>query len=112
MKRAPVRWIREYTEALKTARTHMKSIRKIALHTGIHESLIGKFLKKTDGWVDKDTFERLCKLKEFKKLSVSARTGAESNMTDNEKILLKLFRQLPEDTQKEKILDLMKLVSL
>ena len=112
MKRAPVRWTKEYTDALKAAKTHMKSARKIANYTGVHESQIGKFLKKTDGWVDKDTFERLCKLKEFKKLSASGGTGAESNMTDNEKILLKLFRQLPEDTQKEKLLDLMKLVSL
>ncbi|MFZ2653308.1 MAG: hypothetical protein WAX69_00185 [Victivallales bacterium] len=112
MKRAPVRWTKEYTDALIVARTRMKSARKIASFTGIHESQIGKFLKKTDGWVDKDTFERLCKLKEFKKLSGSAGISIESGMSDNEKILLKLFRQLPEDSQKEKLLELMKMVRL
>ncbi|HCE46699.1 MAG TPA: hypothetical protein DET40_24390 [Lentisphaeria bacterium] len=111
MKRAPVRWTKEYTDALKAAKAHMKSARKIASHTGIHESQIGKFLKKTDGWVDKDTFERLCRLKEFKKLSASVGAGVE-NMTDNEKILLKLFRKLPTDIQKEKLLELMKMVTL
>ncbi|MFZ2655699.1 MAG: hypothetical protein WAX69_12280 [Victivallales bacterium] len=111
MKRAPVRWIKEYTDALLAAKKRMKSAREVAAFTGIHETQIGKFLKKTDGWVDKDTFERLCRLKEFKKLSISVGAGTE-NMTDNEKILLKLFRKLPEDIQKEKLLDLMKMVSL
>ena len=111
MKRAPVRWIKEYTDALLTAKKRMKSAREVAAFTGIHETQIGKFLRKADGWVDKDTFQRLCRLKEVKKLSASAGMGAE-NMTDNEKILLKLFRKLPTDIQKEKLLDLMKMVSL
>lgn len=112
MKRAPVRWTNEYTDALITAKKRLKSSREVANFTGIHETQIGKFLKKSDGWVDKDTFDRLCRLKEFKKLSASSKTAIESGMTDNEKILLKLFRKLPADIQKEKLLELMKLISL
>jgi len=104
--------MKEYTGALMAAKRRLKSAREIAASTGIHETQIGKFLKKSDGWVDKDTFDRLCRLKEFKKLSASSGTTAESGMSDNEKILLKLFRRLPEDAQKEKLLELMKMVNL
>lgn len=111
MKRAPVRWMKAYTDALAAAKRRMKSAREVAAFTGIHETQIGKFLKKSDGWVDKDTFDRLCRLKEFKKLS-SAGTDTGNGMTDNEKILMKLFRRLPSDIQKEKLLELMKLANL
>ena len=90
----------------------LKSARKVADFTGIHETLIGKFLGKSDGWIANDTFDRLCKLKEFKKLSASSSGTADNSMTDNEKILLKLFRRLPSDAQKEKLLELMRLVNL
>ena len=102
----PVQWTLELRNALASSRLRLKTNKKIARTLGLNENLICRYLRKNEGWIEEKTFRKLCQLEEFRDLKYIASNPLK--LKGDEQLLLDVFRELPEDIQKELLLELSK----
>ncbi|MFZ2656648.1 MAG: hypothetical protein WAX69_17070 [Victivallales bacterium] len=102
----PVQWTGELRNALASSRVRLKTNKQIARTLGLNENLICRYLRKNVGWVEEKTFRKLCQLEEFRDLKYIASNPLK--LKGDEQLLLDVFRELPENIQKELLLELSK----
>ena len=102
----PVQWTEELRNALASSKVRLKANKKIARMLGLNENLICRYLRKNEGWIEEKTFRKLCRLEEFRDLKYIASNPLK--LKGDEQLLLDVFRELPENIQKELLLELSK----
>ena len=79
--------------ALLKSRERLNTNKRIAEHTGCSEAQVGTYLKKDFGWVQPDTFEKLCLLPEFNDIFTEEDdTGMKRLVTVEDQIVLEALR--------------------
>lgn len=92
-------WTDEMKLALAKARMRLRTNKRIAEETGAHATVIGNCLNKNGGRISARTYESLLALEEFAEIAEDRQNkpcSEWSQLSDDEKLLVEVFRELPE----------------